>query len=370
MPLDIVIFGLSISSSWGNGHATTYRSILKALDKRGHRILFAERDVPWYRDNRDLPDPDFCELYLYSHLAEVPTGLLPRVRAADLVILGSYVPDGIALADWITTQAGGTTAFYDIDTPVTLAMLARNEATYMTGELVPRFDLYLSFAGGPVLDILEQEYGSPCARALYCSADLDTHRPATAAPPAWDLGYLGTYSADRQPVLTELLIKPAEALPDRRFVVAGPQYPADVTFPGNVARIDHVAPADHAAFFSRQRFTLNVTRREMALLGYAPSVRLLEAAACASTIVSDTWPGLDTIFAPGREILLATRAEDVIDLLTRLRDDERVAIGAAARVRVEADHTGDRRAEQLEHLIAEARDKRHVEHVNNVEVSS
>ncbi|HET6568658.1 MAG TPA: hypothetical protein VFG50_11890, partial [Rhodothermales bacterium] len=207
-PLDIVILGLSITSSWGNGHATTYRGLVRELDRAGHGVLFLERDVYWYRDNRDMPKPPFGSLQLYDDLEELRDRFTSHVRRADLVIVGSYVPQGVEVAEWVLQHATGTVAFYDIDTPVTLARLRRGDAEYLTPALIPRFDLYLSFTGGPMLGVLEQVYGAPMARALYCSVDPELYYPE-AAKTRYDLGYLGTYSDDRQPPLERLMLEPA-----------------------------------------------------------------------------------------------------------------------------------------------------------------
>lgn len=353
MKLNIVILGLSITSSWGNGHATTYRALAKALAGRGHSVTFLERDVPWYREHRDLSDPPYCRLLLYDDLQEIPRRHGDLVTNADLTIIGSYVPDGIALADWMTSHARGITAFYDIDTPVTLAGLEAGNLDYLSPRLIPRFDLYLSFSGGPALAMIEQRYGSPRARALYCSADLDQHAPI-AAPQRWTLGYLGTYSPDRQPLLERLLVEPARRLRQGAFVVAGSKYPAETRWPANVNTIAHVAPDDHPAFYCAQRFTLNLTRADMRRLGYSPSVRLFEAAACGVPVISDRWPGLETIFEPGEEILVVDDAREVIDILAAMPDERRRAIAAAARKRMLREHTPDHRALQLETYYLDA----------------
>jgi spore maturation protein CgeB len=311
MKLNIVIFGLSITSSWGNGHATTYRALVKALHARGHKVTFLERDVPWYREHRDFDSASYAQIELYDQLTDIPRCACPLVSQADLVILGSYVPDGCVVGDWVTMHAKGVTAFYDIDTPVTLARLDTGDAEYISPALIPRFDLYLSFTGGPVLKIIEQRYGSPRARPLHCGVDPDEHMPVKTAP-KWALGYLGTYSPDRQPILERLLIEPARQLPEQRFVVAGPQYAADICWPENVERIEHLPPDRHAEFFSAQRFTLNVTRQDMTAAGYSPSVRLFEAAACGAPIISDRWSGLDTFFTPGKQILVADSSDEVV----------------------------------------------------------
>ncbi len=348
------MLGLSITSSWGNGHATTFRGLLRALAQRGHRVLFLERDVPWYAAHRDLPRPPFGRTELYGDLRELERRFAHEVRAADAVIVGSYVPDGVAVGAWVVATARGLTAFYDIDTPVTLAKLERGEHDYVSPELIERFDLYLSFAGGPTLDLLERRYRSPAARALYCSVDPEVYAPAEGEVDL-DLGYLGTYSADRQERLDALLLEPARRAPQRRFAVAGPQYPDDVAWPPNVARWQHLPPDRHRGFYTRQRFTLNITRADMVRAGYAPSVRLFEAAACGVPVISDDWPGLETFFRPGEEILVATRAEDTLRYLEEMPEDHRRRVAAAGRARVLREHTARQRAAELESYLRQPR---------------
>lgn len=359
MKLKIVMFGLSITSSWGNGHAVTYRALIKALASRGHDVTFLERDVPWYRNTRDLAEANYCRIELYKELRDVPARFGALVAEADLVIVGSYVPDGAIIGDWVTSRAKGTTAFYDIDTPITLAGLDKGCLDYLAPSLIPRYSLYLSFTGGPTLEFIEQIYGSPCARPLFCTADVDVHLPRDL-PKGWQLGYLGTYSADRQPALDQLLVAPARCLPDAAFVVAGPQYPEAVKWPSNVERVEHCPPQSHPDFYCRQSYTLNITRAEMVSAGYSPSVRLFEAAACGTPVISDSWPGLETFFAPGREILAAACSDDVTQILTTLSDDRRRDIAAAARKRFLSDHTPLHRAKSLESYYAEVKGRQPV----------
>ena len=350
--LRVVVLGLSLSSSWGNGHATTFRALLEAFAERGHDILFLERDVPWYANNRDLADPDYCRLEFYSDLADLERWR-PEIASADAVIVGSYVPEGVAVARRVQEAACGVTAFYDIDTPVTLAKIERGDFEYLSPEVIPGYDVYLSFTGGPTLRQIEQCYGSPAARPLYCSVDPQTY-PALDVETRWDLSYLGTYSPDRQPTLEKLLIEPARLLSHRRFVVAGPQYPADIDWPENVERIDHLPPRDHPAFYAASRFTLNVTRADMIAAGWSPSVRLFEAAACGTPIISDIWSGIDELFSPGREILLAETTEQVTEVLEATDAERACLIGRLAREKVLAAHTSAHRAAELEQHLREA----------------
>lgn len=355
-PLDLVVIGLSLSSSWGNGHATTYRALLKAFAARGHSILFLEQEAPWYAAHRDLDDPDYCALAFYRDRADLER-YASRIRAADAVMVGSYVPDGVAVGLWVQQIAQGATAFYDIDTPVTLAALEGGRCTYLSCEAIPGYDVYFSFTGGPTLQRLEQTYGSPCALPLYCSVDSEAYKPMPMAR-LYELGYLGTYSIDRQPTLERLLIEPARRLPHKSFIVAGPQYPQDIEWPANVTRIDHVAPKDHAAFYAACRYTLNVTRSDMIAAGYSPSVRLFEAAACGAPIISDVWTGIEEVLTPGRDILLARQSEEVIACLTEADDRQRDAIADHARARVLGAHTSAHRAAELEAGLARAMQSR------------
>ncbi len=349
--LKIVVLGLSITSSWGNGHATTYRGLVRELCTRGHDLLFLERDVPWYASNRDLPEPPYCRTALYGSVEELQDRFTDEVRQADLVIVGSYVPDGVAVGQWVQRLAEGVTAFYDIDTPVTLGQLERGDCDYLSPELIRQYDLYLSFTGGPTLRRLEEQYGAPRARALYCSVDPELYHPMTIEP-AWDLGYLGTYAEDRQPTLDRLLLEPARRWKAGRFVVAGPMYPRDIVWAPNVTRIDHLPPAEHRRFYNSQRATLNATRADMVRLGHSPSVRLFEAAACATPIVSDRWAGLDELFVIGREILVADSPEQVLAVLRTTGDRELRSIGRRGRERILAQHTAGHRAEELENYVA------------------
>lgn len=352
-PLDIVILGLSLSSSWGNGHATTFRALIRGLRALGHHVIFLERDVPWYAENRDLPEPGFCDLRYYNSVAQLEGEHAATLRAADVVMVGSFVPEGIAVVDAAARLCSGRFCFYDIDTPVTLARLETDECEYLARRQLARFDVYFSFTGGPTLARLEREFGAPRAAALYCSVDPDLYAP-TGKEPDWDLGYLGTFSPDRQPGLERLLLDVARQLPQRRFVVAGPQYPEAVAWPANVERIAHLPPSSHASFYGRQRFTLNLTRSDMIAAGWSPSVRLFEAAACGTPAISDRWAGIEDFFPAPASIRLAADTQQVCAILQDMDEGERRAMAQAARRIVLGSHTGAARAREfVERLVPE-----------------
>lgn len=349
--MKIVVLGLSLSSSWGNGHATTWRALLKGVTELGHDVLFLERRTPWYAAHRDPDDPSWPRLRFYDSVRELDAIGSAEMASADVVIVGSYTPDGVEVIDLALARAPGRVSFYDIDTPVTLAALDAGLPTYIAPRQIPRLSVYFSFTGGPTLKKLEGEYNARKALALYCCVDPEGYAPVET-PRRWDLGYLGTYSDDRQPALERLLLEPARLLPHMRFVVAGPQYPADIRWPANVERIDHIPPHGHARFYSAQRFTLNVTRADMVRAGWSPSVRLFEAACCGAPIISDVWEGLDELLAPGREILFARSTNDVVSILQETSADRRREVGQAARRRALAEHTGVMRARGLIESVA------------------
>jgi spore maturation protein CgeB len=351
-PLSIVFLGLSITSSWGNGHATTYRGLVRELSLRGHKVLFLERNVPWYADNRDYKVPSGVRVELYDTVDELKERFTPAISRADAVVVGSYVPEGIAIGEWVLAHAGGVAAFYDIDTPVTIENLDHGTVDYLSTELIPRYHLYLSFTGGPMLDRIHEQFGAPMVRPLYCSVDPKLYFPEDCAK-KWDAGYIGTYSADRQPSLRRFLLEAAEQWSAGRFVVAGPLYPKSVQWPANVERVEHLHPFQHRRFYNEQCYTLNITRAAMIEAGYSPSVRLFEAAACGTPIMTDCWEGLGTFFEPGDEILVTRSAQDTLNYLWRIPQNEREQIGRLARERVLKEHTAAHRAVELEGYICE-----------------
>lgn len=345
-----IIFGLSISSSWGNGHATIWRSLLKAMAKRGHSALFYEKDVPYYAGARDgWVCPEGIELRLYDSLEQVRHQALREMSSADAALCTSYCPEGGRAAQMILESDAEIKAFYDLDTPVTLRALSDGErAEYLPSEGLGAFDLILSFTGGRALDELQTRLGARRVAPLYGAFDPETHHavePVDAFRGA--LSYLGTYAADRQVKLEELFVEPARRLTDQKFFVAGAQYPDSFPWQKNICFVRHLEPSQHSAFLCSSRATLNVTRGSMAEYGYCPSGRLFEAAACKAAILSDRWEGLESFFAPGKEILPVASAEDVIASLS-LSDDELKRAGEAAYERALACHTADHRVLELE----------------------
>ena len=345
--MKFTIFGLTISSSWGNGHATPYRAILRALHRLGHQVVFYEKDVPYYALRRDLPQPDFCRLHLYSDWESVRSQALNDVRDSDVVINASYCPEGARICDEVLAVAGPLHTFYDLDTPITLENLRHGPLEYLRADQIPAFDLYLSFTGGHILPELELIWHAQTALPLYGCVDPDIY---TRVPVRDDfrclLSYMGTYARDRQHKLDQLFLEPARELTQDNFVLAGSLYPWDWSWTSNIRRIEHVAPGDHPSFYSSSKFTLNLTRDGMAQGGYCPSGRFFEAAACGTPIISDWFEGLDHFFIPGEEIFVVQDSWEVIHTLGYPEDALR-QVARRARERTLAAHSGRRRAQQL-----------------------
>jgi spore maturation protein CgeB len=362
--LKITIFGLTLSSSWGNGHATPYRAILRALKRLRHEVTFYEKDVDYYRRHRDLSSADYAKLVLYPDWASVRQHAMEEAAASDAVIVGSYCPEGARIADEVLGLDRPVRIFYDLDTPITLAGLSSHGVEYLRRDQMPEFDLYLSFTGGRILHDLESHYGVRRAAAIYGCVDPDTYHRVEAKPEfECDLNYMGTYAADRQHKLDAVFLEPARRMANRTFVLAGSLYPREWQWPENVRRFEHVATKEHPAMYSSCRATLNITRDGMARSGYCPSGRFFEAAACGAPIFTDWFDGLDTFFAPGEEIVIVQTADDVIAAL-RMDEHERRKLAQHARERTLSEHTGDNRARELVRLIYEARASARVPYAN------
>lgn len=327
---------------------------MRALAAQGHEVVFFERDVTYYAKTRDLWRGDGYELVLYESWDEVASRAAAELEEADAAIVTSYCPDAAPATELVLASRNLVRVFYDLDTPVTLERLARGEEVdYLPHWGLGGFDLVLSYTGGKALDDLHRILGARRARPLYGSVDAFAHHPVTPLPRYdADLSYLGTYASDRQDGVERLLVGTARKLPEKRFVVGGSMYPRDFPWTDNIWFLEHVPPPDHPAFYCSSRLTLNVTRAAMAKMGYCPSGRLFEAAACGTPILSDAWDGLETFFEPGKEIVLAGSTDEAIEAIS-LPAAELARIGQAARERALRDHTADRRAEELINMLTD-----------------
>ena len=358
--MKIAIFGLTISSSWGNGHATLWRGLCKALVKLGHEFTFFERDVPYYASNRDWaslpPSLGNSKLVLYSDWSTIEAQARRELAHCDTAIVSSYCFDAQAATDAILDAQHPLAVFYDLDTPVTLdALRSGKQVPYIPWRGLGDFDLVLSYTGGAALEALRSDLSAHRVRALYGHVDPDVHQPVDPVDRYRAmLSWLGTYSADRQAMLEELFVAPARLRPEEKFLIAGAQYPEHFPWSSNVYFVYHLPPQEHAAFFSSSRLTLNVTREPMARMGWCPSGRLFEAAACGAAVLSDEWCGLDDFYTPGEQVLVARNCADTLAALD-LSDARLQAIGRAARERTLDEHTSMHRAKQLIHYLEELR---------------
>jgi spore maturation protein CgeB len=354
--MKLVVFGLTVSSSWGNGHATLWRGFARAWSARGHRMVFFERDAPWYAGNRDFASMVDAELVLYREWDEVRARAAQEIREADAAMVTSYCPDGIAATRLVCDEArDAVKVFYDMDTPITLENVrAQRPVAYIGPRGLRDFDLVLSFTGGAALDELQRRLDARSVRTLYGHVDPKVHRRVPAVTNyICALSYLGTYAQDRQSAVEQLLIEPARRLPSLEFLIGGAQYPQDFPWTRNIRFVRHMPPSEHPGFYSSSRWTLNVTRRAMAVNGWCPSGRLFEAAACGTPVISDAWQGLEEFFTPGEEIIVARSTQDVADALD-LSDAEVDRIALAAYERVLAQHTSAHRVRELEALLEDA----------------
>jgi spore maturation protein CgeB len=350
--MKVVIFGLAISSTWGNGHATLWRGLCRSLHANGHAIVFFEHDLPYYASHRDMPAAPSLRLVLYDTWEAIVTTARRELADADVAIVTSYCPDGPQACGTVLESRVARKVFYDLDSPVTLDRLDRGEVVpYLPGHGLGGFDIVLSYAGGSAIDGLKRHLGARHVAPLYGSVDPEVHHPVSRTPQHRNaLSYLGTYAADRQPLLERLFIAAARQRPSTCFALAGSQYPGDFPWTANMLYFSHMPPRDHPSLFCSSGLTLNITRAAMAAVGYCPSGRLFEASACGTAVVSDWWEGLDSFFEPGREVLIVRDTADVLAALD-LSDDERYRIGNAARERTLACHTATVRARELELLL-------------------
>lgn len=353
--MKFTFFGLTISSSWGNGHATPYRAIIRALAGMGHEVQFFEKDVEYYRARRDFETCDYCRLTLYEDWDHIRHQALGEAESSDAVVTASYLPEGQRINDEVLELAHPLRVFYDLDTPITLSNLESGNVDYLRRDQLPAFNLVLSFTGGPILCELRESYGAQRACALYGCVDPDDYHRVAASPEfVCDLSYMGTYAADRQTAADELFVEPARRHPEKQFLLAGSMYPWGWSWPENVRRVEHISPRDHSRFYSSSRITLNITRAEMARQGWCPSGRFFEAAACGTPLVTDSWPGLEDFFDTQREIRVVESTQETEQTLD-LSDSELHCMAEWARQRTLDEHTGQVRARQLLQYLEEAK---------------
>ncbi|MBV9506213.1 MAG: glycosyltransferase, partial [Acidobacteriia bacterium] len=332
-----------------------WRGLIGGLAQMGHRVVFFERDVPYYAEHRDLTALTDADLLLYPDWHAISAAARRHLAEADVAIVTSYCPDARSATEAVLSSKARIRCFYDLDSGVTLDLLrAGRTVDYIPQAGLGDFDLVLTYTGGSTVRDFRTYLGARHVVPLYGCVDPSVHHPAPAQERfRADLSYLGTYAADRQPAVEALFIEPARRRPDLRFVIGGSQYPREFPWTENLFFIPHIPPAEHPAFYCSSKLTLSVTRPSMAAAGYCPSGRLFEAAACGVPILSDEWEGLEAFFEPGLEILVARTTGHVLDALA-LSSDELSRIARAARERVLSAHTAAERARQMETIFEAA----------------
>jgi spore maturation protein CgeB len=353
--MNIAFFASSLVSAYWNGAATYYRGIVKALHARGHDVTFFEPDAFERQAHRDIDDPAWAEVVVYPPTESSVAEMLGRARAADVIVKASGVGvlDDVLGAGVLELAGDAIIVFWDVDAPATLARLEGDERDVLR-ELVPRYDLVLTYGGGaPVV----QRYRALGAREcvpVYNALDPATHFPTPPDPRvSADLAFLGNRLPDREARVVEFFLRAAAILPSRRFLLGGAGWD-DLPLPANVRLLGHLSTNDHNAFNCTPLAVLNVLRETMAVNGWSPATRVFEAAGAGACLISDAWPGIEQFLEPGREVLVARTGDEVADLFCGLTEARARTIGTAARARLLAEHTYAHRAEQVERVLTGA----------------
>lgn len=356
--LRIAFFGSSIVSAYWNGAATYYRGMVRALAACGHRITFYEPDAYGRQQHRDIADPDWARVVVYPGEGEAGVrGALADARGADLVIKAS----GVGVFDELLEAAvlemarpGALAAFWDVDAPATLERVS-NDPTDPFRSLIPRYDLVLTFGGGPPVVDAYTALGARSCTPIYNAIDPATHHPTPPEPRfTGALGFLGNNLPDREARVEEFFLRAAAAVPEERFLLGGSGW-EHKPLPPNVDYLGHVYTRDHNAFNCTPRAVLNIGRESMARFGFSPATRVFEAAGAGACLITDAWEGIEQFLEPEREVLVAHDGAEVAEHVRSLTPARARAIGQAALARVLAEHTYDHRAAQLEALLEQTR---------------
>jgi spore maturation protein CgeB len=350
-PLSIAFFGSSLVSAYWNGAATYYRGILRALAARGHRVTFYEPDAFDRQKHRDIPDPDWARVVVYSSRStDGVQRAVEEARGCDLVVKASGVGVFDAMLEAQIPEIrrpGALAVFWDVDAPATLDRLAAKRLDPFRS-LVPAYDLILTYGGGPPVVAAYRRFGARGCVPIYNGLDPATHHPVPPEPRfACDLGLIANRLPDRERRIEEYFLAVAADLPRQTFLLGGNGW-ADKPMPPNISYLGHVYTRDHNPFNASARAVLNVSRDSMAAYGYSPATRVFEAAGAGACIISDAWEGIGNFFEPGREILVAATGPAVAELVARQTRQEAQRIGEAARTRALAEHTYERRVDILE----------------------
>jgi spore maturation protein CgeB len=348
-PLDLVIIGRSILSSFANPAAWLFRGLINELAHRGHRTTYLEPADPAGQSPRDMLRSPYCEVWTYETVDQLLDDYIPAIASADVVMLASGVAGCNRIADWIATEARGLTSYYDTDLDRTLNHCdtdPESTAGILCASRLSNFTLYLSTTGGPVLDDFRRQYGIPFARPLYQSIDPFAYYRMDIDK-SYDLGFIGNHYPERSPLIADLLIAPARTTPNRPFALAGDSYPEPRNWPGNLTYLEHLPATNHVDFYNRLTCALVISKKGCTARGYTPTRQLFAAAACGVPVLCNRWQGLDTFMEPQRELYCVDGEQDVLDVLYGTEEWVRRRVGRAARERVLAEHGTAQRANEL-----------------------
>lgn len=351
--MKIAFYGSSLLSSYWNGAATYYRGVLRDLAARGHEISFYEPDAFDRQQHRDIDPPEWARVVVYPATTDGLSAVLREAAGADAVVKASGVGvfDTELLEGLIAHAAPeALRLFWDVDAAATLDEMAR-APDHPVRRALPALDLVLTYGGGAPVVEAYRRFGAVDCVPVYNAVDPSTHFPV--APDMRfdaDLAFLGNRLPDREARVEEFFFRPVAMLPHRSFLIGGNGW-QDRPMPANVRALGHVPTADHNGFNSTPLAVLNIARDSMAEMGWSPATRLFEAAGAGACLITDAWPGIEMFLKPGDEVLVARDGQDVAELLSGLTRERARAIGDAARRRVLAEHSYERRGEQVDALL-------------------
>ena len=352
----IGFYGSSLLSSYWNGAATYYRGLIRALAARGHEVTFFEPRAYQRQENADIEPPDWCEVVVFKPDEAGLASVLAQARRFDVVVKTSGV--GVLETELLegvhrSARPGALRIFLDVDAPATQAEIAP-DAENPLRRLLPDFDFVLTYGGGPPVTARYVELGARECHAIYNALDPETHHPAAPDPRfASDLGFLANRLPDREARVDAFFFEAARRLPEKNFLLGGNGWHGR-EMPGNVRALGHVPTREHNAFNATPGAVLNVARDSMAAVGYSPATRVFEAAGAGACLITDAWEGIELFLEPDEEILVARDGAEVAEHVRTLTPERASEIGRRALARVLAEHTYDRRAEQVERLIIPA----------------
>lgn len=356
--VSLAMFGSSLVSAYWNGAATYYRGILRALADCGFDVTFYEPDAFDRQQHRDMDEPEWAKVVVYPATADGVERVLAQASDADIIVKASGVGvfDELLEAEVpLLRRSNNTIIYWDVDAPATLERMQRH-ADDSFRQQVGRYDLVLTYGGGPPVITAYERFGARGCVPIYNALDPDSHFPVAPVERfSGTLGFLGNRLPDREARVREFFLAPATRLPRHRFILGGSGWDENLERTGNVDCIGHVFTRDHNAFNCSPLAVLNINRDSMARIGYSPPTRVFEAAGAGACLICDAWEGMENFLDPDSEVLLVHRGDDVAELLSGLTPEAAHRVGARARHRLLSEHTYRHRARDLRGLLLNRR---------------